>query len=168
MPGSFLVTDLNVRGETELREVYHYDHLQKIPGAAELIVRCATQIWRSPQEFEAKLPGDRLNLRWSATARSCGVMTIRDGQSNVVSVSIVVAGLEPEADQLTLQAFQRHLLAELRDTPYEPAFDLLEIPERPLVATINIRTPESESDQVNAALADRCFGAAFFRYLSLA
>ena len=63
---------------------------------------------------------------------------------------------------------QRHLLAELHDTGLEPAFDLINIPTRPLVATINFRSPPDQRDQVIVALADRCFAASYFRYHGLA
>ena len=61
-----------------------------------------------------------------------------------------------------------HLLHELRDTGYEPAFSLIHLRERPLLATVGFATPAEPADKLLVALADRCFGAAFFRYLSLA
>jgi hypothetical protein len=68
-----------------------------------------------------------------------------------------------------LQAFQQHLLRELHDTGIEPAFGLLELKQRPLVATINFEQPiHTELDQLAAALADRCFAASYFRYQHLA
>lgn len=167
MPRSFHVADLNTRGELELEQPYQYQQLEQIPGAIELITRFATDVWRSPEEFEISLPGNRLTLRWVATAKSCGMATVRD-EEGLLSLSLLVSGLEPQADTSTLQAFQRHLLMELRDTPYEPAFELLSIAQRPLVATINFRSPLFPEDQLLVALADRCFGAAFFRYLDLA
>lgn len=163
----FLVADLNVRGELQMRESYAYNQLERIPGASDLITTFATQIWRSPEEFEVTLPGRRLGMRWSATASSCGIATLRTAEE-LVSLSLVVSGREPPADQVTLHAFQRHLLTELRDTPYEPAFALMDLAERPLVATINFRSPGTPEDQLVAALADRCFAAAYFRYLGLA
>ena len=74
----------------------------------------------------------------------------------------------PNADRITLEAFQHHLLRELRDTAYEPAFALMELDERPLVASINFASPEEEIDRLAVALTDRCFGAAYFRTRDLA
>ena len=65
-------------------------------------------------------------------------------------------------------AFQRHLLLGLHDTGYEPAFALMDLSERPLVATINFAVPHPPADRIVLALADRCFGAAYFRYHGLA
>ena len=56
-------------------------------------------------------------------------------------MSLLACGLDPSADKITLEAFQQHLLRELHDTGYEPAFALTEIEERPLVATINFAAP---------------------------
>ena len=57
---------------------------------------------------------------------------------------------------------------DLRDTPIEPAFDLLDQPERPLIATMNVQSPPDPTDHPTAALADRCFAAAYFRMHALA
>jgi hypothetical protein len=59
-------------------------------------------------------------------------------------------------------------LQELHDTGYEPAFDLVSLDQRPLVATINILSPPEPIDQMTIALADRCFAASYFRYHGLA
>ena len=165
--GPFLVADLDVRGEVRLRERYRYDELEQIPGSPDLIATFAAEVWRSPKGFEVGLPGGRMRMRWAATAATCGIATLRAGQ-DLASLSLLASGLDPHADALTLQAFQRHLLSELRNTPYEPAFELLDLDDRPLVATINFRSPTMPEDQLPTALADRCFGAAYFRYLSLA
>ena len=59
-------------------------------------------------------------------------------------------------------------MSELRDTGYEPALDLLNLKQRPLIATVALWSPADPTDQLLVALADRCFAAAYFRYLSLA
>jgi hypothetical protein len=86
----------------------------------------------------------------------------------LVSLSLLCTGLNAAADQITLQAFQRHLLTELRDTGYEPAFALMDLRQRPLVATVGFAAPPDPQRQLLVALADRCFAAAYFRYLQLA
>src|SRR5205814_862441 len=90
-----------------------------------------------------------LTLRWKAVAPTAGIATVRfddavstsSGQAQLASVSLLASGLDPDADQITLQAFQRHLLTELRDTGYEPAFALLDLRQRPLVATVAFASP---------------------------
>lgn len=165
--GPFAVADLNAKGELLLKEFYRYQDLERIPGATDLIASFSADLWRSPREFEAVPSGSRIRFRWRATADTAGIATMRCPQG-LASVSLLVSGLVPEADAITLAAFQRHLLSELHDTGYEPAFELMEIPERPLVATIGFNDPATEVDRMVLALADRCFAAAFFRYHGLA
>jgi hypothetical protein len=83
----------------------------------------------------------------------------------LVSLSLLASGKNPEADLITFNAFQSHLLRELRDTGFEPAFALMELVQRPIVATINFTSPKEKPNQLIAALADRCFAASYFRYL---
>ena len=89
-------------------------------------------------------------------------------RGDIVWLSLLVSGLQAQDDRTTLQAFQQHLVRELHGTPYEPAFTLLDLHERPLIATFNFRSPPSAADQTLAALLDRCFAAAYFRKLGLA
>ena len=165
----FFMADVNSLGELRALAEYRYETLEQIPGASDLIGTLSGEVWRSPQGFEVGLHPERprLVLRWRATAPTTGVATIWCGET-AASVSIACSGLDEEADRITLQAYQRQLLLELRDTGYEPAFSLVHLRERPLLATINLATPEEDADKLLVALADRCFGAAFFRYLSLA
>jgi hypothetical protein len=164
----FLVADLNTRGELQFRQPYTYAALEQIPGAADLIARGAAAIWRSPEMFEIPLtaaPAD-LTLRWAACATTAGIATVRQG-ANLMSLTVLAGGLDSAADTATLQAFQTHLLRELHDTGVEPAFALMDLTDRPLAATINFRSPDRPTDQQIVALADRCFAAAYFRYLQL-
>jgi len=165
----FLVADLNVRGELQMRQLYSYATLEQIPGASDLIARSSTALWRDPAHFEIPLTiaPARLTLRWSAVADTAGIATIRfDGE--LMSLSLLAAGIDSAADKITLNAFQTHLLRELHDTGFEPAFALMDLPERPLVATINFRSPEQIEAQRIVALADRCMAACYFRYHKLA
>ena len=164
----FFVADLNVRGELRASAAYHYEQLEQIPGAADLITTLATELYRSPNEFEIDLPGSHsLRFRWRSSASSAGIATLRaDGE--LASLALLASGIDADADRITLAAFQTHLLRELRDTPFEPAFALMDITERPLVAVVPFAAPSDQVDQLRAALADRCFAAAYFRYLHLA
>jgi hypothetical protein len=165
----FLVADLNVQGELQLREKYSYAALEQIPGAAQIIAGCSAALWRSPELFETSLTGSlsKLILRWSASARTAGIMTIRH-DTELMSLSLLATGIEPQTDAITISTFQDRIVHELHDTGVEPAFALLELKDRPLVATINFRLPSSPDDQRAVALADRCFAAAYFRYHRLA
>ena len=108
-----------------------------------------------------------MTYRWTATAETAGITTLRRG-GELASLGLLASGQNPEADRLTLEAFQTHLLRELHGTPYEPAFGLREVCERPLVAVVAFAAPSEQVEQVLVALADRCFAAAYFRYLNLA
>lgn len=165
----FFVADLNPRGELRSKSEYTYEQLQQIPGADELIAAFSASLWRSPEEFEMPLGGgsDGLIFRWLATAPTAGIATLRFN-GELLSLSLLATGLNADADRLTLQAFQLHQLRELRDTGIEPAFHLMDLAERPLVATINFLDPDDPALHAVAALADRCFAASRFRFQQLA
>jgi len=180
----FWVADLNAKGELHAQQSYTYDDLERVPGAADLIAQFSGAVWRNPEEFELQLSWtdpstgsghgpsagsghSGLKLRWRASAPTAGIATLRSG-ADLVSLSLLCTGVNAAADQITLQAFQRHLLSELHDTGFEPGFDLMDLAHRPLVATINFRTPPDLREQMVTALADRCFAASYFRYHQLA
>jgi hypothetical protein len=165
----FFVADLSAKGDLQAHAEYRYEQLEQVPGASELIGTLTGAVWRSPLGFEAALEPDRphLQFRWRSAAPTAGIVTVRcHGQLS--SLALACSGLDPAADQITLQAYQNHLLHELHDTGYEPAFSLLDLKDRPLLATVNFLSPPDPADKLLVALADRCFAAAFFRYLSLA
>jgi hypothetical protein len=166
--GPFHVADLSRRGDLIALAQYGYPELEQIPGAGELITHFATHVYRSPEEFQVDLPMLRgWTYRWRSSAPTAGVATLRHGEQ-LASLGLLASGLKPEADQITLDAFQQHLVRELRDTGFEPAFDLLELPQRPLVVSVPFLEPTDRAEQMTVALADRCFAAAYFRYLNLA
>jgi hypothetical protein len=165
----FFVADLNTRGE--LREVTEYDYatLEQIAGTADLIGRCSGAIWKSPEEMEVVLSDERRTLlRWRSTAGSAGIATIRRASGDLVSISLLAAGRDVEADKTTIAALQQHLVRELRQTPFEPAFDLIGLKQRPLLATMTFLESADGNEPMIEALADRAFAAAYFRYLGLA
>jgi hypothetical protein len=176
----FVVADLDASGALLMRERYTYETLERVPGAVELIAQMSAALYRSPQEFEARLDGSRLAMRWRAVSDSSGIATVRWGRT-LVAVSMLVSGLNADTDSATLGAVQRHVMTELRDTGFEPGFALVEIPDRPLLATMNLREPpvdEAEkasgglsdltAERMRLALVDRCFAAAYFRQMGLA
>jgi hypothetical protein len=159
----FTVVDLSPQCEVRLTAQYEYALLERISGAAELIGLLASRIWRDPDEFEVPLePSSNLILRWRASSQSAGIATIRTS-TQTHSLSLIASGLDPDGDHLTLDAFQRHSFRELHDTGFEPSFDLIELKQRPLLATIGLIVPKNEQDRGVFALADRCFAAAYFR-----
>jgi hypothetical protein len=168
----FHVADLSRTGDLVALETYGYAELEQVPGASELIVHFATNLYRSPEEFQVDLPRElpshrQWTYRWRASAPTAGIATLRH-QAQLASLGLLASGLNSEADQITLGTFQQHLVQELRDTGFEPAFDLMQIAKRPLVVSIPFLEPAEAAEQMIVALADRCFAAAYFRYMNLA
>jgi len=166
--GQFFVADLDARGEVRAISPYAYTELEQIPRATEFIAAFSASVWRTPEEFEVDpLPGARqVSLRWRATSKTAGIATLR-WAGEVASISLLLSGIDADGDKITLAVFQRHLLHELHDSGFEPSFELMGLQQRPLVATINIRSPEDSAESMAVALADRCLAASFFRYLAL-
>jgi hypothetical protein len=166
---TFVVADLSAGGELQFKADYRYEDLEQIPGATELIAHFSTFVWRNPEGFEGPLPTGhpRLTFRWRPSSPTAGLATLRC-LGELTSLSLLVSGITEGTDAVTLGAFQQHLLRELRDTGFEPAFALMDLKERPLAATINFDSPDDPSDRGIAALADRCFAASYFRYQGLA
>ena len=151
---------------------YAYEQLERLPFAWDAIVRCSTQLWRSPEEFETAIPLNEgaaglIGLRWRNCATGAGILTLRSS-AGIASLSLLASGLDPDGDRITLNAFQSHLLHALHDTGVEPAFSLVALQPRPLLATVMLLPPQTEAARVGAAILDRCFAAAFFRYHGLA
>ncbi|MDB5328210.1 MAG: hypothetical protein JWM57_3779 [Phycisphaerales bacterium] len=165
----YCVVDLKASGDLIATTAYLYADLERIPGCAELIGHLSGELWKAPDAFDTEL-GDAagvMSLRWWSTAPTAGLMTLRSEQQ-VLSVTVLASGIHAEADRLTIHALQQQLAVELHGTRHEAAFALAELDQRPLAATINIRSPKERSLQALTAVADRCFAAAYFRYLHLA
>jgi hypothetical protein len=166
---SFYVADLTPHGELQQVTEYDYATLEQVPGAIEVISRCSAELWKAPEEMEAPLSDlKRTLLRWRSTAATAGIATVRRNDGELVSVSLLAAGKDLAADATTIDAFQKHLVRELRQTQFEPAFDLIHIQQRPLIATMTFASESGGEEAMIEALADRCFAAAYFRFLGLA
>ena len=165
MPG-FWVVDLTGTGEVRLKQEYQYDILVQLEGAPELIGAYSSHLWRTPEAFELPVSAS-LNMRWRAMSATSGFATLRHAQ-DLASLSVLLCGRDSDIDAATLKPLQLHLVRELHDTGYEAAFDLMNLAERPLLASMNFRAPTSPADQRLFALADRCLAASYFRKMGLA
>lgn len=165
----FHVADLCANGEVRAIELYDYATLERLPGCIDLIARLSASLYRTPDGYDLAIANaaDDVTLRWHAAAPTAGIATIR-AHGELASVSILATGISRDADQITLAAFQRHLTQELHDTGFEPAFDLLALRQRPLLATMTFHSPTSDVARLIVAVADRCFAASYFRYHGLA
>lgn len=166
---TFWVADLRPAGDVHDCQPYTYALLERVPGCIEVIASLSAELYRNPDEFEVRLTDD-LSLRVSRPAATAAIATLRErkGDKGVVGVSLLLTGLDTTADAITIDALQKRVVRELRDTPHEPAFGLMTIKERPLVATLALGDPPPGPSRVMAAIADRCLAAAFFRYHRLA
>ena len=162
---------MDLTPQCELRERTHYEYaaLEQIDGAAELIGQCSVQIWRSPDAFEFAVEGSDggLEVSWRSSSATAGIAVLRDAKQTL-QISVLASGVDANSDGITLEAFGQHIVRLLRNTPFEPAFDLREVMQRPLVATIGLFLPAGLADRKTFALIDRCFAAAYFRKLGLA
>jgi hypothetical protein len=164
----FTVVDLTPQCEIRACVRYSYDLLERIEGAPDLIGRLSSAIWATPDGFDLALgPTRGILLKWRPTSESTGIATIRSGDQTL-SVSIICSGVDASADQSTLQAFQSHIFRQLHTTSFEASFELLGVPDRPLLATLSLFPPPAEQDRGVFALADRCLAAAYFRRSGLA
>src|SRR5580658_4252856 len=159
---SFFVADLNPLGE--LREITEYDtsSLERISCAAALIRLCSKELAKNSDTFETPItPNGKTALRWRATGQGTGVLTVRSADGELVSVSVLAA--TEQTDAATFMVLQQHLVRQLRQTRFEPAFDLMQIKQRPVLATITFTCPDEPDERMARALADRAFAAAYFR-----
>lgn len=161
--GAFHVADLTAQGELQLQAEYRYEELEQIPGAGEMIGHFSGLCWQSPGGFATDLDNG-LSVRLTAPAPTTAIASLGENPDKHLSLSLLLTGLDAEADRLTLAALQTHILRELHGTPFEPAFALLQITARPLVASIHLALPTLRQADRTFALADRCLAAAFFRY----
>ena len=180
MTPPFHVADVTPSGDVHALQQYEYPLLEQLGGAADLITFFSTWLWRSPDEFQLTLPTSKLSVRFRASSPTSAIATLRINstrrapgppdprQDHLASISILLTGKDPDADAITLNALQDHLVKELHDTGHEPAFAMLSIKQRPLVATISLRPPDDQNDRLWFALWDRCLAASYFRKHGLA
>ncbi len=161
----FHVADFTAAGELICSERYTYAALEGIPGAGELLGLFAGCLWHSPASFEARLPDCGLVARWRQTGGKSGIATFYGPRGNVLQMSVILGGEEMDGAQLEI--VQDHLVASLRETGFEPAFDLLRRPERPLLASIALEAPSEPAARWAFGIADRCLAAAVFRKQSV-
>lgn len=163
----FWVADLTPAGDLHAVAQYAYADLERLPGAIDLIGAFSSHLWRSPDQFEASIPGSHLHLRWRACSPASGIATLRSA-SALYSLSILLSGADPQADRATLEPLQQRLLAEFHDTGIEPSLDLANLQHRPVIASLHLRAPQLPHERAIFAINDRCFAASFFRKLGMA
>jgi len=171
---SFWVADLSIGGEILFKEPYENAVLERVPGAAELIGEVAGRLYRWPDGFDVDLLAGTIRILWRPCCDSGGVLTIRYRDEvgpaapwQLASFALLLSGTNEDEDRAICSAAQNRLVEILHDTGMEPAFDLAELTERPLVASFSNTLPADARLRETLAISDRCFGAAYFRWRHL-
>ena len=163
----FHVFDLNAQGELQLSAKYSYEDLELLPGTADLIGLFSGRLYANPGEWQTSLSPTSLKLRFFPTSSTSALATLSE-RDKTLSLSVLLTGINKDSDQLTISSVQSHLLRELHGTPFEPSFSLLNLQERPMVASIHLALPENPDARALFAIADRCLAAAYLRFNRLA
>ena len=163
----FHVYDLTAQGELQLSAKYSYEDLELLPGTADLIGHFSGRLYANPGEWQTNLSPTPLKLRFFPPSSTSALATLSE-RDKTLSLSVLLTGINKDSDQLTINTVQSHLLRELHGTPFEASFSLLNLAERPMIASVHLALPESPDALPFFAVADRCLAAAYFRFHRLA
>jgi len=148
---------LDAAGTIRFRRTH--DSAQLLPAAIEIF---RDLIERHGEGFHVPLPIEGLEHIELALTRSGSAALasfwVRDAP---VTTSALVPGLDPGEDREVLAQLQSLVMHFVGDSPVEPGFDLLSLPDRPLLATVPTPAPPSP-DLGTIAEAETCLAAAFF------
>jgi hypothetical protein len=121
-------------------------------------------IERQGEEFRVPLPvevPDHVEL--ALTRAGSAALATFWARGAPVTTSALVPGIDPTDDRRALEGLQSLILCLCGDCPGEPGFDLLTIPDRPLLATVPIPPPGPDLGTI--ADAETCLAAAFFLHV---
>ena len=119
-------------------------------------------IERHGEEFRVGLPVKGLeHIELSLTRSGTAALATFWSRGEPATSSALAPGIDPRDDRQALEGLQSLILCLCGDSPAEPGFDLLTIPDRPLLATVPI--PAAPGPDLGAiADAENCLAAAFF------
>jgi hypothetical protein len=119
-------------------------------------------IERHGEEFRVPLPVEGLDrVELALTRAGSAALATFWARGAPVTTSALVPGIDPTDDRQALEGLQSLILCLCGDSPAEPGFDLLTIPDRPLLATVPIPSAPSP-DMGLIADAGTCLAAALF------
>jgi len=122
-------------------------------------------IERHGEDFCVGLPvKGREHVELSLTRYGTAALAASWSRGEPVTTSALVPGIDPTDDRQALEGLQSLILCLCGDCPAEPGFDLLTIPDRPLLVTVPIPAPQS-LDMGVITDAETCLAAAFFLYV---
>lgn len=112
--------------------------------------------------FRAPLPVrglKHIELQW--TQEGTAALATFWSHGEPITMSAIVPGLVAEDDRQVLAMLQQLVMELHGNSPLEPAFDVLKIADRPLLATLLIPRPFPHRDTAVIADAETCLAAAF-------
>jgi hypothetical protein len=153
-----LFYDVTIRtGSVARRRVHDIATLR--PAAVEFF---RTLIERHGADFRVPLPVAGLeHIELAFTRAGTAALATFWSHGKPVTTSAMVPGLAEDHDRQALEGLQSLVVGFFGGTSAEPGFDLLAIPQRPLLATVPIPAPPSP-DMGIIADAETCLAAAFF------
>ena len=139
-----------------------HDSAQLLPADVEIF---RDLIEQHGADFCVGLPvKGREHVELSLTRYGTAALAAFWSRGEPVTTSALAPGLDADADREVLEGLQLFVMRFCGDSPAEPGFDLLTIPDRPLLATVPI--PATPSPDIGIiADAETCLAAAFFLHV---
>ncbi len=140
------------------------DSTSLLPAAVEVF---RDMLERFGPDFKQPVPviGNEYVLSFTSESEGCAVATFFWNQ-RPITTSVLLCGGHAIEEERMLLAVQRMLIQLYRQFGVEPAFDLLAIADRPLLASVMIPLPLSTIPPSVYGLigdAETCLAAAFFQ-----
>jgi hypothetical protein len=158
---SLIFHDVTIRlGSVASRRTHDSRTLR--PAAVEIF---RDLVERHGEDFRVGLPVKGLeHIELSLTRSGTAALATFWSRGEPVTSSALVPGIDPRDDRQMLEGLQSLILCLCGDSPAVPGFDLLTIPDRPLLATVPI--PATPSPDIGIiADAKTCLAAAFFLHV---
>jgi hypothetical protein len=155
---SLIFHDVTIRvGSVAWRRTH--DSAALLPAAVEVF---RTLIEQHGEDFRVPLPVKGLeHIELALSRAGTAALATFWSRDAPVTTSALVPGKNAGDDRQALGGLQSLVMMFFGDAPAEPGFDLLTIPDRPLLATVPIPAPPSP-DMGVIAEAETCLAAAFF------
>ena len=126
----------NIYLEEARVEAGKFDIVPTNPQGEAVCALIAEFLTNRPPEFRDKLAflkKGNFELDWSAVAGGVALASLFD-DSQPAAMSILLTGVDPDADHMMLELFRDNVLHPVFDSaPVEQVNELIDVPERPLL-----------------------------------
>lgn len=159
-----LIHDITIEAGA-IRSRRQKDTVELRPAAVEVF---RDLLERHGEHFRVPLPVrglEHLELHWDQYG--AGAPATFWSRGAPITTSALASGHDAADDWAVLAALHDLMLQFFRDSPFEPSFVLLDVAERPLLATLPIPAPTICPDIGIIADAETCLAAAFFLWLEM-